>query len=134
MIWAKDQTYSGWGRALSATGDIARPVETATITANAPAIGNRRSYGDAPLNNGGKAIDMTRLDRIDAFDRETGLLTVQAGITLGELTRIFAPQGWLPAVVLGTGFATVGGGIAMDVHGKNHHRAGSFVSMSRRSR
>jgi decaprenylphospho-beta-D-ribofuranose 2-oxidase len=126
MIWAKDQTYSGWGRALSATGDIARPVETATITANAPAIGNRRSYGDAPLNNGGKAIDMTRLDRIDAFDRETGLLTVQAGITLGELTRIFAPQGWLPAVVPGTGFATVGGAIAMDVHGKNHHRAGSF--------
>ncbi|AGI69308.1 putative decaprenylphosphoryl-beta-D-ribose oxidase [Octadecabacter antarcticus 307] len=126
MIWAKDQTHTGWGRVLSAKGEIARADDVRTLTANAPAVGNRRSYGDAALNGGGKAIDMTRLDRITAFDRETGLLTVQAGITLGELTRIFAPQGWLPAVMPGTGFATVGGAIAMDVHGKNHHRAGSF--------
>jgi decaprenylphospho-beta-D-ribofuranose 2-oxidase len=126
MNWAKDQTHTGWGRALSATGDIARPNDACSLTADAPAVGNRRSYGDAPLNSGGKAIDMTRLDGILAFDRETGLLSVQAGITLGELNRIFAPQGWLPAVMPGTGFATVGGAIAMDVHGKNHHRAGSF--------
>ncbi|AKS45302.1 decaprenylphospho-beta-D-ribofuranose 2-oxidase [Octadecabacter temperatus] len=126
MIWAKDQTYSGWGRALSAKGDIAIPDTAEALRNDGPAIGNRRSYGDAPLNSGGKAIDMTKLDRIISFDRETGLLTVQAGITLGELTRVFAPQGWMPAVVPGTGFATVGGAIAMDVHGKNHHHAGSF--------
>lgn len=126
MIWAKDQTYSGWGRALRAKGAIATPDTVETLRAEAPAIGNRRSYGDAPLNSGGKAIDMTKLDRIIAFDRATGLLTVQSGITLGELTRVFAPQGWMPAVVPGTGFATVGGAIAMDVHGKNHHHAGSF--------
>ena len=126
MIWAKDQTYTGWGRALRAKGDIARPDTSETLRAIGPAIGNRRSYGDAPLNSGGKAIDMTKLDRIISFDRETGLLTVQSGITLGELTRVFAPQGWMPAVVPGTGFATVGGAIAMDVHGKNHHLAGSF--------
>lgn len=126
MQWAKDQSYAGWGRVKRARGDIARPETPKTLTADAPAIGNRRSYGDAPLNDGGKAIDMTRLDRIIAFDRNTGLITLEAGITLGELARILAPQGWLPAVMPGTGFATVGGAIAMDVHGKNHHHAGSF--------
>ncbi|MGJ8610586.1 MAG: FAD-binding oxidoreductase [Octadecabacter sp.] len=126
MIWDEKTTYTGWGRALRATGDIGRAVDGDLLTAHAPAIGNRRSYGDAPLNTGGKAIDMTRLDRIISFDRDNGLLTVQAGITLGELARVFAPQGWLPAVMPGTGFATVGGAIAMDVHGKNHHHAGSF--------
>jgi decaprenylphospho-beta-D-ribofuranose 2-oxidase len=118
--------YTGWGRALRAKGTITRPENPATLTANAPASGNRRSYGDAPLNSGGTTIDMTQIDRIIAFDPETGLITVEAGIRLGELARLLAPQGWLPAVMPGTGFATVGGAIAMDVHGKNHHHAGSF--------
>lgn len=126
MIWTKDETTRGWGRVRSAVSDIARPMDPKTLSAVAPAVGNRRSYGDAPLNDGGKAIDMTQLDQIIAFDRDSGLLTVQSGITLGELTRILAPQGWMPAVMPGTGFATVGGAIAMDVHGKNHHNAGSF--------
>lgn len=126
MDYAKDKSYAGWGRALRATGDVARPQDPNDLTAEAPAYGNRRSYGDAPLNSGGKAIDMTALDRIIAFDSETGVLTVEAGIQLGDLARIFAPRGWLPAVMPGTGFATVGGAIAMDVHGKNHHHAGSF--------
>ena len=93
----------------------------------APAIGMRRSYGDACLNDGGAAVDMTRLDKFLAFDADTGLLTVEAGLTLGEITRIMAPRGWLPAVLPGTGFATVGGAIANEVHGKNHHNAGSFA-------
>lgn len=118
--------YSGWGRAITAQGVLKRPNTTAQLGADAPAIGNRRSYGDAALNHDGTAQDMTLLDRIIDFDRTTGLLTVQAGITLGELARVFAPQGWLPAVLPGTGFATVGGAIAMDVHGKNHHIVGSF--------
>lgn len=122
----KKTSYSGWGRALRAKGAIARPNSPDQLTADAPAIGNRRSYGDAPLNSDGAATDMTQLDRIVAFDTETGLLTVEAGIKLGELARLFAPKGWLPAVLPGTGFATVGGAIAMDVHGKNHHHAGSF--------
>jgi decaprenylphospho-beta-D-ribofuranose 2-oxidase len=126
MDYAKDKTYSGWGRALRAKGEVARPQDPTELIAEAPAHGQRRSYGDAPLNSGGRAIDMTSLDRIIAFDGETGVLTVEAGIQLGELARIFAPRGWLPAVMPGTGFATVGGAIAMDVHGKNHHHAGSF--------
>lgn len=126
MMGTDDTEYAGWGRALRAKGALSRPASTAELNANAPAVGNRRSYGDAALNGGGAATGMAQLDRIIAFERETGLLTVEAGITLGELARVFAPQGWLPAVLPGTGFATVGGAIAMDVHGKNHHTAGSF--------
>lgn len=119
-------SYSGWGRALRANGTIERPRCAQQLTANAPATGNRRSYGDACLNGSGAIQDMTALDQILAFDRENGLISVEAGMTLGDLARILAPQGWLPAVLPGTGFATVGGAIAMDVHGKNHHRMGSF--------
>ncbi len=126
MIFSDAIATTGWGRALRATSTHAQPTTATGIQSHAPAIGNRRSYGDACLNDAGSAIDMTRLDRILAFDRDTGLVTVEAGATLGDLARIFAPQGWLPAVMPGTGFATVGGAIAMDVHGKNHHHLGSF--------
>jgi len=130
MRW-KIADYAGWGRALRATGDLARPERLSSLTAlmaeePAPAIGNCRSYGDACLNHGGRAVQMLRLDRITGFDASRGVATVEAGVPLGELARIFAPKGWLPAVMPGTGFATVGGAIAHDVHGKNHHIAGSF--------
>ena len=130
MRW-KDSTYTGWGRVHTATGPLARPERAATlgaITAEepGPAIGMRRSYGDACLANGTRAVDMTRLDRVLAFDAETGVIHVEAGAQIGDLLKAFAPRGWLPPVMPGTGFATVGGGIAMDVHGKNHHHAGSF--------
>lgn len=126
LRWAEDITYAGWGRALTAKGAVARPETPDALAAVAPAFGNCRSYGDAPLNDGGKAIDMTRLDRIISWDNETGLLTVEAGAKIGELARLFAPRGWMPSVMPGTGFATVGGAVAMDVHGKNHHIKGSF--------
>jgi decaprenylphospho-beta-D-ribofuranose 2-oxidase len=126
MRWKTD-THCGWGRALTATGEVARPERAAALPgAKAPAVGNRRSYGDAALNDGGRVVDMTRLDRILSFDAATGIVEVEAGLPIGTLARIFAPKGWLPAVMPGTGFATVGGCIAMDVHGKNHHVAGSF--------
>jgi decaprenylphospho-beta-D-ribofuranose 2-oxidase len=121
--------YTGWGRALTATGDIARPERKAALEAlstQAPAIGGRRSYGDAGLNDGGKAVDMTRLNRVLDFEAETGIVTVEAGLAVGDLAQLYAPKGWLPAVMPGTGFATIGGCIAMDVHGKNHHAVGSF--------
>ncbi|OUD08887.1 FAD-linked oxidase [Marivivens niveibacter] len=123
MQWKTD-TYAGWGRALTATGELARPERSRNITAEGPAIGNRRSYGDAPLNSDGKATDMSRMNRIIGF--EDGIVHVEAGVTLGELTRIYAKKGYMPTVMPGTGFATVGGAIGMDVHGKNHHHAGSF--------
>ena len=130
MRW-KTAEYEGWGRAHKAKGDLARPERLSTLKAlvaeePAPAIGNCRSYGDASLCDSGRAIDMTRLDRLLSFDEDTGVLEVEAGLRIGEIARIFAPRGWLPAVMPGTGFATVGGCIANDVHGKNHHGAGSF--------
>lgn len=127
MRWKSD-TYSGWGRALTADGDIARPERISSLKGlpATPAFGARRSYGDACLNSDGRAIDMTRLDRILSFDPDTGLVEAEAGVAIGELARLFVPCGWIPAVMPGTGFATLGGCIAMDVHGKNHHRDGSF--------
>jgi decaprenylphospho-beta-D-ribofuranose 2-oxidase len=126
MRWKEDHV-TGWGRALKAETDVARPERLSDFPRElGPAMGGRRSYGDAALNAGGRAIDMTRLDRILGFDAETGRVEVEAGVTIGTLLRVFAPRGWMPGVMPGTGFATVGGAIAMDVHGKNHHRAGSF--------
>ncbi|MCB2111421.1 MAG: FAD-binding oxidoreductase [Defluviimonas sp.] len=141
MLW-KTADYAGWGRALVARGEIARPERQSTLAALlaeglAPAIGMRRSYGDAALNGGGRVIDMTRLDRFRGFDPETGILDVEAGARIGDIAAAFAPRGWLPAVMPGTGLATVGGCIGQDVHGKNHHNVGSFcqhvVSLTLRS-
>jgi decaprenylphospho-beta-D-ribofuranose 2-oxidase len=128
MTW-KNSTYKAWGRALSANGELARPESQKALAAIAdqgPALGMRRSYGDASLRSEGRAIDMTRLDRFLDFDEASGEVTVEAGVRLGDILRVFAPKGWLPPVLPGTGFATVGGAIANDVHGKNHHLAGTF--------
>jgi len=130
MIW-NTLTYTGWGRVHRATAQVARPERTTSLAAvqaetGAPAFGMCRSYGDSCLNDGGHAIDMTRMDRLLGFDAETGVLEVEAGARIGDIARRFAPDGWLPAVMPGTGFATIGGCIAHDVHGKNHHGAGSF--------
>ncbi|MEE9428735.1 MAG: FAD-binding oxidoreductase [Paracoccaceae bacterium] len=130
MHW-KTVEYSGWGRALRAKAEVARPERQNGLKAlcadtPAPAIGQCRSYGDAALNDGGRAIDMTRLNRITNFDEKTGIVSVEAGLSIGDLGRAFANKGWIPPVMPGTGFATVGGCIANDVHGKNHHVAGSF--------
>ncbi len=130
MLW-KTADYAGWGRVHTARGQIARPERAAQLAqlmeeTPAPAMGMRRSYNDSLLNDGGRIIDMTRMDKILAFDPKTGVVEVEAGMQIGELVRLFAPRGWIPAVVPGTGFPTVGGAIAHDIHGKNHHVLGSF--------
>lgn len=130
MVWNKLE-YWGWGRAIRATADIARPERQSALLhlsadTPAPALGQRRSYGDVALNNGGRSIDMTRMNRILGFDAKTGIVSVEAGALIGDLGRLFSPAGWIPPVMPGTGFATVGGCIANDVHGKNHHVVGSF--------
>lgn len=130
MTWNKI-SYTGWGRASAASGSVARPERQSTLRRMladqiAPAFGLRRSYGDVALKSDGSAYDMTRLDRVLGFDPETGIVEVEAGLPIGDLARMFAPNGWIPAVMPGTGFATIGGCIANDVHGKNHHEAGTF--------
>ncbi|WP_182084875.1 FAD-binding oxidoreductase [Aureimonas sp. ME7] len=88
--------------------------------------GNGRSYGDTCLNDTGTLIDMRGPRRIHSFDRETGAIEVDAGVMLHEITRHVAPHGWFLPVTPGTQFVTLGGALANDVHGKNHHRRGTI--------
>ena len=92
------------------------------------ARGLGRSYGDSMLNEHQGVIDMTGIDHLLAFDAEAGTVECQAGVSLERLIEVFLPRGWFPAVTPGTKHVTVGGSIACDVHGKNHHRDGSFAS------
>jgi FAD/FMN-containing dehydrogenase len=89
------------------------------------AYGCGRSYGDSCLNDGGALLVATGLDRFIALE-QSGLLRCEAGVTLAEILDVIVPQGWFLPVVPGTKWVTVGGAIANDIHGKNHHRAGSF--------
>jgi len=88
--------------------------------------GNGRSYGDVCLNDGGTLLHSAGLDRFIAFDPASGVLRCEAGVQLHQILDLVVPQGWFLAVTPGTRFVTVGGAIANDVHGKNHHVAGSF--------
>lgn len=88
--------------------------------------GNGRSYGDSCLDPDGTLLHARALDRYIAFDPATGLLRCEAGVTLGEVLELVVPRGWFLPVTPGTCYATVGGAVANDVHGKNHHRAGNF--------
>ncbi len=90
------------------------------------AFGNGRSYGDVCLNEGGTLIRTQQRNRILGFDADQGLLDVEAGVLLSHIIERCLPLGWALAVTPGTAFVTVGGAIANDVHGKNHHRVGSF--------
>jgi FAD/FMN-containing dehydrogenase len=94
-------------------------------------IGCGRSYGDVGLNQGGRMIDCRGLDRFIGFDRTTGVLSCEAGVTLADILAFACRpdadgSGWLLPVTPGTRFVTLGGAIANDVHGKNHHSAGTF--------
>ncbi|WP_404927506.1 FAD-dependent oxidoreductase [Mesorhizobium sp. ORM16] len=90
------------------------------------AYGNGRSYGDSCQNEAGAVVDMRPLNRISSFNAETGLLEADTGVLLSDIIAHAAPYGFFPAVVPGTQFVTLGGAIANDVHGKNHHRRGTF--------
>lgn len=88
--------------------------------------GNARSYGDSCLNPGNIILAGRGLDHMISFDRSSGVIRCEAGVTLSEIIELALPLGWFLPVTPGTRFVTVGGAIANDVHGKNHHRAGSF--------
>ena len=85
-----------------------------------------RSYGDSCLNLDRELVDCRRLNRILGFDESTGVLRCESGVSFADIIDVFLPKGWFPPVTPGTQFVTVGGAIANDVHGKNHHRAGTF--------
>jgi FAD/FMN-containing dehydrogenase len=90
------------------------------------AFGMGRSYGDVCLNPGGVLWNTTGLDRFISFDEHSGKLVCEAGVLLRDIQRLCVPRGWMLPVVPGTQYVTAGGAIANDIHGKNHHKAGSF--------
>src|SRR5262249_21269080 len=90
------------------------------------ARGLGRSYGDSALNENAGVVVQTRLNRFLAFDATTGILECEAGVSLAEIIEHLLPRGWFLPTTPGTKFVTIGGAIAADVHGKNHHRVGSF--------
>jgi decaprenylphospho-beta-D-ribofuranose 2-oxidase len=132
------EKIGGWGRRPVREGRVVRPERLALPGSRAPLLsrGLGRAYGDAavPASPGDLVIETTRADRILAFDPASGLLTCEAGLSLAEILRVFLPRGWFPPVTPGTKFVTVGGCVASDVHGKNHHRDGSFGGFVERLR
>jgi decaprenylphospho-beta-D-ribofuranose 2-oxidase len=121
-------TLCGWGR-LSVPGRELLSEDLETITKGAAlSRGLGRSYGDSSLPAlADDRVAGTRLaNRILAFDPTTGILRAEAGLSLLEVNRLFIPRGWFPPVTPGTKYVTLGGMVASDVHGKNHHREGCF--------
>lgn len=121
---------SGWGRWPRRTCDVATPagpdkVVAALGTGSAIARGLGRAYGDSAMNPE-RTVSTARLDRFISFDAATGELVAEAGVSLGQIIETFLPLGFFPPVTPGTKFVTLGGAIAADVHGKNHHGAGAF--------
>lgn len=98
------------------------------ISGSAPGIvhGMGRSYGDVCLNPGGVAWSCRQLDHFVGFDRDTGVIEVESGVLLGDIQRLALAAGWMLPVTPGTQWVTVGGAVANDVHGKNHHSQGCF--------
>jgi FAD/FMN-containing dehydrogenase len=103
-----------------------QPILANSAPSSCLPYGLGRSYGDSCLNEGRNLMDCSRLDRILAFDRQTGILMCEGGTSLADILNIAVPAGWLLPVTPGTKLVTVGGAIANDVHGKNHHCAGTF--------
>ena len=86
--------------------------------------GNLRSYGDSALSE--IHTDMLKHNKFLSFDQKSGILSIEAGVLLSEIIEVFLPKGWFLGVVPGTKFITIGGAIASDIHGKNHHKDGCF--------
>ncbi len=127
---------SGWGKYPRVNAKVHQPLNQSMLMhtlnlmdseeMNTIARGFGRSYGDSSLAD--DIFSMQALDNFIDFDEKTGYLRCQAGISLATILEIFVPKGWFLPVVPGTKFISVGGAVASDVHGKNHHVEGSFCT------
>lgn len=126
-------TVSGWGRTNSAHCYSVSPraideVTHAMTRHTTIARGRGRSYGDAAQNSGALVLDTRNMAVIQPIDPSTGDVVVGGGVTIDQLLRRCVPNGWFVPVTPGTRQVTIGGAIAADIHGKNHHRGGSFCN------
>jgi len=132
---AREMKLAGWGRYPVVETQVYRPEKigelAAVVTANSTSLtprGAGRAYGDAALNDRNRVVDVQRLNRMLAFDPHSGILRCEAGVTIAEIIQVFMPRGFFPPVTPGTKFVTLGGSLAADVHGKNHHRDSSLAN------
>jgi len=133
MNW-KSTVLCGWGRTSYASVLACTPKDNAEALDAMGAVDDRgvivyaggRSYGDVALNSDGRTVLTSGLNRIHSFNPDSGELVCGPGVTFHDLLRNFLPTGYMAPVSPGTGFVSIGGAIANDVHGKNHDNAGSF--------
>lgn len=125
------KSISGWNKYPITSSYLMRPERYRELrnceVSPLIARGLGRSYGDASLNTNHPVMLMERLNRFLSFDEEKGILRAEAGVSLEEILQVFVPRGWFLPVTPGTKFATLGGCVATDVHGKNHHVDGAFA-------
>jgi decaprenylphospho-beta-D-ribofuranose 2-oxidase len=134
-LGSRSVTLTGWGRVEPTAALVSAPADAgqaavALKEATARGViarGLGRSYNNAAQNDGGQVVLTTSLNRITAFDADLGIAVCESGVSLEQLMITGLPAGWFVPVSPGTRQVTVGGAIAADVHGKNHHVAGSFA-------
>ena len=127
---SKQTLVSGWGGFPTRKTNMVYPrnieqIQNAIKKSDLIARGNGRAYGDSSINEK-NTINMRNFNRMISFDDTSGTLVTESGILLEEVIHTFLPRGWFPYVTPGSKFTTIGGLIAADVHGKNHHKEGSF--------
>lgn len=131
--WGRYPAFDQTAHPCHWAGDVGRHVDAITGTHGSTlAFGNGRSYGDSCLAASGHVVETRGLDRWVAADWSLGIVRVEAGATLQDVLALAVPRGWFLPVTPGTQFATIGGCVANDVHGKNHHRRGTFGRHVRR--
>ena len=128
-------SYKSWGNFPRTEQDVKRLEWLSDAKLAGPGEGSQntllpyahgRSYGDSCLNDGGTLLDVSKLERLIAFDPETGVLRAEAGMSLAQILAFAVPKGFFLPVTPGTKYVSLGGAVANDIHGKNHHRAGTF--------